>query len=77
MMHFSELSQKFDDLVQLLQNKELVCRACGYREVHVLFPIYSESIPILAIIQDIRYNKVKKDLGHSKCKANLAYFNIQ
>ncbi len=43
----------FDDLVRLLQNKELVCRACGYREVHVLFPIYSESDPILAIVSAI------------------------
>jgi hypothetical protein len=50
MMHISELSQKFDDLVQLLQNKELVCRACGYREVLVLFRIYSDSDPILGII---------------------------
>jgi hypothetical protein len=72
MMHFSELSQKFDDLVQLLQNKELVCRACGYRKVHVLFRIYSESDPILAII-GARYlvQQTKVDLGHPKMYCQL------
>ncbi len=65
MMHISELSQKFDDLVQLLQNKELVCRACGYREGNVLVRIYSETDPILGIISArylVRQSKI--DLGH-------------
>jgi hypothetical protein len=68
MMHFSELSEKFDDLVQLLQNKELVCRACGYREVHVLFRICSESDPILAIVS-ARY--LIADLGQRKMCSQL------
>jgi hypothetical protein len=65
MMHISELCQKFDDLVQLLQNKELVCRACGYREVHVLFRIYSDSDQILGILS-ARYfvRQIKIGLGY-------------
>jgi hypothetical protein len=63
MMQFSELSQKFDDLVQLLQNKELGCRACGYREVHVLFRIFSESGPVLAIVSASNFRNIFKPEG--------------